>query len=163
MLKILSIKKIKTSLLGCNRYTKYHIYFMYIILWAWIYAYTHKTITTIKVINISVTTKSFLGTCLVVRMLCYAKSIQSCPTPCDPIDGSLPGCAVPGIPQARTVEWVAIYVSNAWKRRVKEYLTLNLYSEKFLSAQCSVLNSRHVIQHISITYLSYITKTLYSF
>ena len=130
MLKILSIKKIKTSLLGCNRYTKYHIYFMYIILWAWIYAYTHKTITTIKVINISVTTKSFLGTCLVVRMLCYAKSIQSCPTPCDPIDGSPPGCAVPGIPQARTVEWVAISFSNAgkWKVKVKSLSRVRLFA-----------------------------------
>ena len=76
-------------------------------------AYTNKTITTIKVINISVTTKSFLGTCLVVRMLCYAKSLQSCPTPCDPTDGSPPGSAVSGIPQARTVEWVAISFSNA--------------------------------------------------
>ena len=37
-----------------------------------------------------------------------AKSLQSCPTLCDPIDGSLPGSAVPGILQARTLEWVAI-------------------------------------------------------
>ena len=41
-------------------------------------------------------------------MLCYAKSLQSCPTLCDPIDGSLPGSPVPGILQARTLEWVAI-------------------------------------------------------
>ena len=46
-------------------------------------------------------------------MLCYAKSLQSCPTLCDPIDGSLPGCPVPGILQARTLEWVAISFSNA--------------------------------------------------
>ena len=52
-------------------------------------------------------------------LLCYAKSLQSCPTLCDPIDGSPPGSAVPGILQARTVEWVAISFSNAWKRRVK--------------------------------------------
>ena len=44
-----------------------------------------------------------------------AKSLQSCPTPCDPIDGSPPGSPVPGILQARTLEWVAISFSNAWK------------------------------------------------
>ena len=42
-----------------------------------------------------------------------AKLLQSCPTLCDPIDGSPPGSAVPGILQARTVEWVAISFSNA--------------------------------------------------
>ena len=48
-----------------------------------------------------------------------AKSLQSCPTLCDPIDGSPPGSPVPGILQARTLEWVAISFSNAWKRKVK--------------------------------------------
>ena len=42
-----------------------------------------------------------------------AKSIQSCPTLCDPIDGSPPGSPVPGILQTRTLEWVAISFSNA--------------------------------------------------
>ena len=42
-----------------------------------------------------------------------AKSLQSCPTLCDPIDGSPPGYLVPGILQARTLEWVAISFSNA--------------------------------------------------
>ena len=42
-----------------------------------------------------------------------AKSLQSCPTLCDPIDGSQPGSPVPGILQARTLEWVAISFSNA--------------------------------------------------
>ena len=42
-----------------------------------------------------------------------AKSLQSCPTLCDPIDGSSPGSSVPGILQARTLEWVAISFSNA--------------------------------------------------
>ena len=41
-----------------------------------------------------------------------AKSLLSCPTLCDPIDGSLPGSPVPGILQARTLEWVAISFSN---------------------------------------------------
>ena len=52
-------------------------------------------------------------------MLCYAKSLQSCPTLCDPIDGSPPDSPVPGILQARTLEWVAISFSNAWKWNVK--------------------------------------------
>ena len=51
--------------------------------------------------------------------LCYAaaaaaaKSLQSCPTLCDPIDGRPPGSPIPGILQARTLEWVAISFSNA--------------------------------------------------
>ena len=48
-----------------------------------------------------------------------AKSLQSCPTLCNPIDGSPPGSAVPGILQARTLEWVAISFSNAWKWKEK--------------------------------------------
>ena len=48
-----------------------------------------------------------------------AKSLQSCPTLCDPIDGGPPGSPVPGILQARTLEWVAISFSNAWKGKVK--------------------------------------------
>ena len=52
-------------------------------------------------------------------MLCYAKSLQSCPTLCDPIDSSPPGSTVPGILQAKILEWVAISFSNAWKRKVK--------------------------------------------
>ena len=48
-----------------------------------------------------------------------AKSLQSCPTLCHPIDGSPPGSPVPGILQARTLEWVAISFSNAWKWKVK--------------------------------------------
>ena len=47
------------------------------------------------------------------------KSLQSCPTLCDPIDGSPPGSLVPGILQARTLEWVAISFSSAWKCKVK--------------------------------------------
>ena len=45
--------------------------------------------------------------------ICYAKSLQSCPTLCDPIDGSPPGSPIPGILQARTLEWAAISFSNA--------------------------------------------------
>ena len=48
-----------------------------------------------------------------------AKSLHSCQTLCDPIDGSPPGSPVPGIPQARTLEWVAISFFNSWKWKVK--------------------------------------------
>ena len=48
-----------------------------------------------------------------------AKSLPLCPTLCDPRDGSPPGSAVPGVLQARTLEWVAISFSNAWKWKVK--------------------------------------------
>ena len=48
-----------------------------------------------------------------------AKSLQSCPTLCDPIYGRPPGSPVPGILQSRTLEWVAISFSNAWKWKVK--------------------------------------------
>ena len=48
-----------------------------------------------------------------------AKSLQSCPTLCNPTDGSPPGSPIPGIVQARTLEWVAISFSNAWKWKVK--------------------------------------------
>ena len=51
-------------------------------------------------------------------MLCYAKT-QKCPTLWDPIDSSQTGSPVPGILQARTLEWVAISFSNAWKWKVK--------------------------------------------
>ena len=52
---------------------------------------------------------------LLKLMSITAKSLQSCPTLCDPIDGSPSGSPVPGILQARTLEWVAISFSNAWK------------------------------------------------
>ena len=48
-----------------------------------------------------------------------AKSLQSCPTLCDPIDSSPPGSPVPGMLQARILEWAAISSSNAWKWKVK--------------------------------------------
>ena len=48
-----------------------------------------------------------------------AESLQSCPTLCNPIDGSPPGSPVTGILQARTLEWVAVSFSNAWKWKVK--------------------------------------------
>ena len=62
--------------------------------------------------------KGFLGF-LCPAAAAAAKSLQSCLTLCDPRDGSPPGSPVPGILQARTLEWVAISFSNAWKWKVK--------------------------------------------
>ena len=59
------------------------------------------------------------GSCDAAAAAAGAKSLQSCPTLCDPIDGSPPASPVPGILQARTLEWVAISFSNAWKWKVK--------------------------------------------
>ena len=80
--------------------------------------------------HIYFTLKVFLGTLWglisIVNRVSYslhaaaaAKSLQSCPTLCDPVDGSPPGSPVPGILQARTLKWVAISFSNAWKWKVK--------------------------------------------
>ena len=55
-----------------------------------------------------------------------ARSLQLCLTLCDPIDGSPPGSPVPGILQARTLEWVAISFSNAWKWKVKSLSRVRL-------------------------------------
>ena len=54
-----------------------------------------------------------------VTIAAAAKSLQSCPTLCDPRDGSPPGSPVPGILQARTLEWVAVSFSNSWKWKLK--------------------------------------------
>ena len=62
-----------------------------------------------------------LFTCLFYNPLATAtaKSLQPCPTPCDPIDSLLPGSSIPGILQARTLEWVAISFFNVWRWKVK--------------------------------------------
>ena len=65
-----------------------------------------------------------------------AKSLQSCPTLCDPIDGSPTGSPISGILQARTLEWVAISFSNAWKWKVKVKLLsrVQLFAAPWTSA-----------------------------
>ena len=65
-----------------------------------------------------------------------AKSLQSCPTPCNPIDISLPGSSIPGILQARTLEWVAISFSNAgkWKVKVKTLSRVRLLATPWTAA-----------------------------
>ena len=69
-------------------------------------------------------------------MLCYAKSLQSCPTLCDPRDGSTPGSPIPGILQARTLEWVAISFPNAWKwkEKVKSLSCVRLLASPWTAA-----------------------------
>ena len=64
----------------------------------------------------------------VVAAAAAAKSLQSCLTLCDPIDGSPPGFSVPGVLQARTLEWVVISFSNAskWKVKVKLFSRVRL-------------------------------------
>ena len=64
-------------------------------------------------------TKQINWITLIAAAAAAAKLLQLCPTLCDPIDGSPPGSPVPGILQARTLEWVAISFSNAWKWKVK--------------------------------------------
>ena len=55
-----------------------------------------------------------------------AKSLHSCPTLCNPIDGSPPGSAVPGILQARTLEWVAIYLQIKTKLFIRNEMNILL-------------------------------------
>ena len=66
----------------------------------------------------------------------HAKSLQSCPTLCNPIDGSPPGSPVPGILQARTLEWVAISFSSAgkWKVKVKSLSHVRLLATPWTAA-----------------------------
>ena len=58
------------------------------------------------------------------------KSLQSCPTLCDPRDGSPPGSPIPDILQARTLEWVAISFSNAWKWKVKSEVAQSCLTQR---------------------------------
>ena len=77
--------------------------------------FSHSYMTTEK--PISLTIQTFVGKVMSLLLnklsAAAAKSLQSCLTLCDPIDGSPPGSPVPGIVQARTLEWVAISFSNA--------------------------------------------------
>ena len=72
----------------------------------------------------------------VLLMNAAAKSLQSCPTLCDPIDSSPPGSPVPWILQARTLEWVAISFSNAskWKVKVKLLSHIRLLATPWTTA-----------------------------
>ena len=73
---------------------------------------------------------------LIIAAAAAAKSLQFCPTLCAPIDSSPPGYAVPGILQARTLEWVAISFSNArkWKVKVKSLSRVRLLATPWTAA-----------------------------
>ena len=84
-----------------------------------------------------------------------AKSLQSCPTPCEPIDGSPPGSPIPGILLARTLEWVAISFSNAWKWKVKvkSLSRVRLFATPWIAvrqASLSITNSQSSLRLTSI-------------
>ena len=75
-------------------------------------------------------------------MFLLAKLLQSCLTLCDPIDGSQPGSPIPGILQARTLEWVAISFSNAWKwkNKVKSLSRVRLLATPWTAAHQAPLS-----------------------
>ena len=103
--------------------------------------YVHITTTTVKIQNCFMITRTIPAPCwhscsssLSISRTpaaAAAKSLQSCPTLCDPID--LPGSPVPGILQARTLEWIAISFSKAWKWKVK--------SESEVAQSCPTLSN----------------------
>ena len=78
----------------------------------------------------------FQSNVLLAAAAAAAKSLQSCPTLCDPIDGSPPGSPVPGILQARTLEWVAISFSNEvrWKVKLKSLSHVRLLATPWTAA-----------------------------
>ena len=79
--------------------------------------------------------RSFTDWAMSTIVAAAAKSLQLCPTLCDPVNGSPPGSAIPGILQARTLERVAISFSNAWKWKVKvKSLLVQLVTRLFWGA-----------------------------
>ena len=100
--------------------------------------YSHRW-SALFVINVIIMNKCYLSSRLSIYNYCYvaaAKSLQSCPTLCDPIDSSPPGSPTPGIPQARTLEWVAISFSSAckWKVKVKSFSHIQLFKTPWTAA-----------------------------
>ena len=100
--------------------------------------------TSVGISKISAFNKYIHSTLMIAKtiVLCHlnaaaaAKSPQSCPTLCDPIDSSPPGSTVPGILQARTLEWVSISFSNAgkWKVKVKSLSRVRLLATPWTAA-----------------------------
>ena len=96
-----------------------------------------------------------------------AKSLQSCPTLCDPTDGSPPGSSIPGILQARTLEWVAISFSNAWKWKVKmkSLSRVRLLGTPWTAAYQappSMRFARHRINHVRPTTVFYTQQPIFN-
>ena len=73
------------------------------------------------------------------KSLVTAKSLQSCPTPCDPTDGSPPGSTVPGILQARTLEWVAISFSSLVTREIQIKITMRYH---FIATRMAIIQQQ---------------------
>ena len=113
-------------------------------------------------------------------MFAAAKSLQLCPTLCDPIDGSSPGSPIPGILQARTLEWVAISFSNAWKWKVKVKLLSRVrllgphglqptrlhrpwdFLGKSTGVGCHCLRTYHYYMHCNIKFTNILSPMLSS-
>ena len=81
-----------------------------------------------ETVTLYVTKNVYCRTAMLVSDLAITKSLQSCPTLCDPIDSSPPGSPIPGILQARVLEWGAIAFSNAWKWKVKVKLLSRVWT-----------------------------------
>ena len=108
-----------------------------------------------------------LKKCLMYIFVATAKSLQSCSTLCDPIDGSPPGSPIPGILQARTLEWVAISFSNAgkWKVKVKLLSCVRLSDPMDCSAPGSSVHGifqARVLEWGAIAFSVYIFSQLQS-
>ena len=90
-----------------------------------------------------------------------AKSLQLCPTLCDPIDGSPPVSPIPGILQARTLDWVAISFSNAWKWKVK---VKSLSSVRLLAtpwtASMPGFSVLHHLSELAQTHVHWVTDSI---
>ena len=84
-----------------------------------------------------------------------AKSLQSCPTLCDPIDGSSPGSSAPGILRARILEWVAIFISNACMhaKSLQSCLTVRPYGHLGLLCPQDSLGMNTVVSCYFLVYL----------
>ena len=92
-----------------------------------------------------------------------AKSLQSCPTLCNPIDSSPPGSPVPGILQARALEWVAISFSNArkWKVKVKSLSRARLFAAPWTAAHQAPLWVDHKVFYSNTDMYLTISNTLF--
>ena len=90
-----------------------------------------------------------------------AKSLQSCLTLCDPRDSSLPGSPIPGILQVRTLEWVAISFSSAWKWKVKVkllshvWLLVTLWTADYQAPPPMGLSRQQYWSGVPLTYSKY--------
>ena len=115
-------KSLSSDIRDINIFSKFGSFFLFL----WCILFTVWTSCFFKILFIFywriIALQNFVVFCQTSTLISHAaavKSLQSCPTLWDPIDGSLPGSPVPGILQARTLEWVAISFSNAWKGKVK--------------------------------------------